>query len=251
MQAGPDNAWYPDAYSLGHLLIALGGVGRNQDGTVPDEFYERTPALARFTEDLVEQDPSKRLVFFDPSLTKGEDKGGPFARLGRTFLQELDAVVAARADKVDPNRPQWLRSTWQFISPFSGVLLPLWRLRNKRSNQKLLHDPQRSMFAGGLLNCALLCTAMFCIIWTLSLVWLARDLTDPAVQRIPPLAKLVDLASAWGPFDIALDRNEFPVPWLLWLDRFQQPSYHIPHLGANLPARIIGLSFALLGSRST
>lgn len=246
-QAGPDKAWYADAYSLGHLLIALGGVGRNQDGTVPDEFYERTPALARFIEDLIEQDPAKRLVLFDPSQTNGQQSDRPFAKLGRTFVQELDAVVAARAGKVDPNQPQWLRSAWQFISPFSGVLLPMWRLKKERSKQELIRDPRRSMYARGLLNWALLCTAMFSVIWTLCLVWLARDLADPVVQRIPPLAKLVDFASTWGPFDIALGRDEFPVPWLRWLDRVQEPSYQIPQLVTNLPARIIGLSFALLG----
>jgi serine/threonine protein kinase len=250
-QPASDTAWYADAYSLGHLLIALGGVGRNEDGTVPDEFYERTPLLARFIEDLIEHDPGKRLLLFGPSLaavsggSQGQDR--PFAQLGSTFLQELHAVRAARLDNADPNHRQWLRSTWQFISPFSGVLRPLWRLRDVRRRQALLRDPERSMYARGLLNWALLCAALFCVIWSLCLVWLARDLADPRVEQLPPLARLIKLSSSWSPFDLALEDDDYPVPWLRWLDRFQQPSYDIPNLADNLPARIIGLSFALLG----
>jgi serine/threonine protein kinase len=247
----PDSAWYADAYSLGHLLIALGGVGRNEDGTVPDEFYERTPLLARFIEDLIEHDPGKRLLLFKPSPSPPEGDGRPpsrpFAQLGSAFLQELDAVRAARLDGADPNQWQWLRSTWQLVSPFSGVLRPLWKLRAERRHQELLRDARRSMYARGLLNWALLCAVMFCVVWSLCLVWLARDLADPRVGQLPPLARLIKLASAWSPLDLALGDDEFPVPWLRWLDRFQQPGYDIPNLADNLPARIIGLSFAMLG----
>ncbi len=53
-----------DVYSVGRLLITMAGVAHRPDGTVPDAFYDRVPFLARFLEDLVDQDPDKRLVIY-------------------------------------------------------------------------------------------------------------------------------------------------------------------------------------------
>ncbi|WP_426361933.1 hypothetical protein [Streptomyces sp. E-08] len=53
-----------DLYSLGQLLILFGAGRASADGVVPDIFSMGAALLARFVEDLVDDDPSRWLLIF-------------------------------------------------------------------------------------------------------------------------------------------------------------------------------------------
>ncbi|MGI5215172.1 hypothetical protein [Plantactinospora sp. CA-290183] len=120
-----------DLYSLGKLLIAIGGTEPGQGAEVPDAFYVRTPLLARFVEDLVDSDPNRRLLLYG-------DSGWTYADLGTEFAMELQAVsVADREGLLGDDRPT-LRGLFDLATPTSRTASRQWRIRRVRAQQRRL-----------------------------------------------------------------------------------------------------------------
>ncbi|MDW5323157.1 hypothetical protein [Plantactinospora sp. KLBMP9567] len=120
-----------DLYSLGRLLIAIGGADPTQGSEVPDVFYLRTPLLARFIEDLVERDPTRRLLLYG-------DASWTYAELGTEFAMELQAVtVAEREGLLGEERPS-LRGLFDLASPTTRTTARQRRLRRVRVQQRRL-----------------------------------------------------------------------------------------------------------------
>jgi serine/threonine protein kinase len=104
---GGDDA---DLYSIGRLLIAIGGVPPNPDGTVPDAFYLDSVGLARLLEDLVDADPERRLMVLGadgplkrpekaPTDAPGSDAARKVKRIPhikRRFKMEIKVAKAAK-----------------------------------------------------------------------------------------------------------------------------------------------------------
>jgi serine/threonine protein kinase len=53
---------YEDLYSLGQILVELGGYGQADAGHIPEGAYQEAPLFGRFVEDLIDQDPTNRLL---------------------------------------------------------------------------------------------------------------------------------------------------------------------------------------------
>ncbi|MDG4788687.1 hypothetical protein O7626_22635 [Micromonospora sp. WMMD1102] len=120
-----------DLYSLGRLLIAIGGADATHGSAVPDAFYVRTPLLARFVEDLVERDPARRLLLYG-------DTTWTYAELGTAFAMELQAVtVADRAGLLGEERVT-LRGLFDLASPTARTTARQRRIRRVRMQQRQL-----------------------------------------------------------------------------------------------------------------
>jgi len=60
--ASPLSGFKSDLYSFGMIIIELVKPRRSHIPLIPDSLYQHAPALARFIEDLVDNDPTKRLL---------------------------------------------------------------------------------------------------------------------------------------------------------------------------------------------
>ncbi|MET9019992.1 serine/threonine-protein kinase [Actinopolymorpha sp. NPDC004070] len=220
-------AYTSDLFSLGQLLVTAAAPKRHQDGFVPDSLYAETPILARFIEDLVDGEPTHRLSLFRP------DPAEPLYPQLRTLLdEELAGVQAARNDR--STAPGLLADLVGLFRPLSGAPGSQWRLWKVRRRQGLYRDPSRGMHVRWLLFWAWLSGAAWYVAATIVLWWWARDLGwDWGNQAVTALSRL----SGASP-------DTFP-----YLDDLRQPDYRVPDLVANLPARMVCLSFLLVCAR--
>ncbi|WP_045741133.1 protein kinase domain-containing protein [Actinoplanes rectilineatus] len=105
-----------DIYSIGIILIEILAGAPPRDGRVPDVIYEMSPALGRALDDLIEEDPHRRLL-----LVRGLGEG-TYPALER-FLSTAFAVVAT--EPVAESKAFW--RTYSRFSPTSRELLTQWR----------------------------------------------------------------------------------------------------------------------------
>lgn len=126
-----------DVYSLGQLIIAICGVGRSADGSVPDAIFTRTPTLARFIEDLIDEDPERRLLLFGCSCQQEADR---YKWLKSCFERELSALLLAEGQPAE-NWATWgdasqrRRRMLIVLGPMSGAPFRQTRLSEARKAQ--------------------------------------------------------------------------------------------------------------------
>jgi hypothetical protein len=254
-----------DLYSLGQVLIAIGGVGRNEDGTVPDGFYQHTPPmLARFIEDLIDQRPEQRLLLFlnanstaaKENKENKEDRDWDFAGLGQVFQEELAAVREAEVPMGRPTDERWFTGAVELFPPSSYSPRRLSRLRKQRKEQQRKEQQneeqqrgdaeedrqpgkpsvrERSIFSRWLLFWSWVCATSWYLVMSVLLFLVARDL---GLDLTPPLGWAVDRV-----IDLVGGKQ---VPSLQGLLTDNQGP---PNFFEHLPERTIGLSFALIGTK--
>ncbi|MEV0451758.1 hypothetical protein [Streptomyces sp. NPDC050600] len=225
VRAGESDIARADLYSLGQLLILFGTGRAGAEGVVPDIFYMRAALLARFLEDLVDADPTRRLLVF----SGGADPARTFARLKGDFLAELGMVQAAEQDESELRVETGWRAWRELLRPLAGDPgreWRLWRMRRQRSDGA---EPDRSSFANWLLAWSLLSAVIWAVTNTVVITWILRDL---------------DLS--WGNNVVALVQRAAGTPeGLPIVDSWRRDDYHVPDWQANLPARMVGLSYAI------
>lgn len=190
VRSNEDDVPRADLYSLGRILIALGDVGQNRDGTIPDRFYGQAPLIARVIEDMIDDKPKRRLLIFG-----AVSKTGDFYRsLQGVLKQELDVAQA----ELEPRKglqeyavPCEKKSLGSLLTAlFSRSLEWQKRLRiyNIRSDQGVLSDPRRSMHARLLLVFSLLAATNYFITASVCILWFWRDL---GIDILSPLIQVV------------------------------------------------------------
>jgi serine/threonine protein kinase len=232
----PDERWRSDAYSFGRIMISLGNVSFNDDGTVPDRFYAQSPLIARMIEDLVAARPAQRLLVF--SSVGASDR--PYDRLRRLLHQELDATQAAISPRgeVRHNQVPFDKDT---IGGALGELIPLSREPKRRlrifrirREQGFIADPRRSFYARWLLGFSLVASVSCYLSGLVCLLWLLRDFGIGILNPVGEAAfKAFGLTQAWIP----------------GIDDLRVSGYDLGNIEDNLPARIIGITFALAAGR--
>ncbi|NMO90328.1 hypothetical protein [Actinomycetospora sp. TBRC 11914] len=236
-EVAEENAWRTDLYSIGKILIMLGNVGSARDGVIPDRFYGQAPLVARAVEDLIDSNPSRRLlVFADYAVGRN-----PYEGLAVLLTQELDATQGALVSSAD-DRDAAVPYDHDTVSAALGSLLPLSREPKKRyrvyrvrkRQEHVLSDPRRSFYARWLLRFSILASFTYYITALVSILWFLRDL---GIDVLGPGAQV-------GMRALGLPQGSIP-----FVDDLQMPTYHLGEVISNLPARVIGLSFALIGSR--
>ncbi|MBV8539813.1 MAG: hypothetical protein JO364_20045 [Pseudonocardiales bacterium] len=225
-----------DQYSLGRILIALGGVGENRDGTIPDRFYGQTPLIARVIEDLIDQKPERRLLIFGAVSKAGDIYGC----LQEVLKQELDVTQAelepdsGLREYAVPCAKESLGSSLASLFPLSRESQKRRRTYRVRKEQRVLSDPRRSMHARWLLVFSMLAAFNYLITASVCISWFWRDLGFGILS--PPVHVVMRL--------IGVDSNGIPI-----IDDLRQSDYQLGRVGENFPARMVGLSFSLAGAR--
>ncbi|MFI8992878.1 hypothetical protein [Streptomyces sp. NPDC053542] len=245
IKAGDEENTRADLYSLGQLLILFGSGRASPDGVVPDIFYMRAVELARFLEDLIDAAPERRLLIFStgPAPESTGTGTGPapefsFARLKESFLAEIEMVQAAEQGETDLRIETGWRALRELLRPLAGDPGREWRLWRMRRAQG--EPPNADSSHGrdnghgrGFTNWLLAWSLLSALIWALTnttvITWLLRDL---------------DLS--WGNKLVELVQHLSNTPTgLPIVDSWRHSDYRIPDWRANLPARMVGLSYAI------
>jgi serine/threonine protein kinase len=238
--APEDSIGNADLFSLGHLLILFGGVGVRTDGTVPDEFYASVPMIARFIEDLIEADPNYRLIVF------ADDQNQPrYVQLRRQFLGELDAAEAAERSGRAPSDARWLPALIaqlryrlpDVLRPLGGMpqrLLRIIRSRHPRDEATPSSTVTRSLVAWSWWS-----ATAWALTISIVLTWFVRQLFYRGTWQ-------------WGTRSVeiyqklAAPHNAQVIPIV---DSWRQPDYPFPNLAHNWPSLLVGLTYALVGTK--
>lgn len=229
IRAGEPDTASADLYSVGQLLITVAGLSGGPGGAVPDAFYAETPVMARFIEDLVDREPARRLLIFKPNR---QDRVYP--QLREYFREELAAMAAARAELPAAAGPAWAGTVLSWFTPLSGALGRQRRMWQIRRDQNLYRDQRRGMYVRWLLLWSWVSALAWYVGITVLVTWWLRDLgLDWGNQAIAFLQQIAGTS-----------KDEFP-----YLDSLRQSDYPIPDLLGNLPVRLAGLSFLLVGAR--
>ncbi len=231
VRKGDLNTPKADLYSLGQILIELGGIRHNWDGRVPDEFYVRGPLLARFLEDLIDHDPGRRLGIFTP-----RPGSAVYRDLRISFREELAAADAAEKYELPwstrPDPISLIREMFRPLADAPGRQRRLWKIRRQ---QHLSKDPVRGMHVSWLLFWSTLAAGAFTLAMTVVVMWLLRDLGWSWQDR---LIEAIQKVTGGEKKDV-----------LPFVDNLRAPGYVIPDWRANLPERIVGISYVMLGAR--
>ncbi|GAA4218341.1 protein kinase domain-containing protein [Actinocatenispora rupis] len=233
-EAGPDLAYVApevrhdgpadrtDLYSLGQLLVTLGTGAPAEGGIVPDDFYAETPLMARFLEDLLDASPARRLLLFRP-----EPDRPLYAQLSRRFTEELRALRAAYAERVQPAGADLRGNLRGLLLPFSGAPGRQWRLRKVRRSQESYTTGR----LGWLLMWSLLSAVLFYLAGLLVVTYALREL---GLDFGGPLLSVAQRATGAGP-------DRIPV-----LDAVRAPDYPAPDPAHNLLMLAVAFSFVLV-----
>jgi serine/threonine protein kinase len=220
-----------DLYSLGMVLIAIGGIPRTADGTVPDQLYVASVGLARLFEDLLDADPDRRLIV-------SGIKPGPasFKEIRDLFVREIEVLEAA-----EYGRPKTLVQRVKGIVPGAlevGRQRAIAKVRRKqaKATDKQTHPVQARHLRQekALKRWAIVCAFIGWVTIALVLTWWSRDL------GLFWQAKYVEYANFF------LNRSGDGIPFL---DDVRAADYPIPDAWGNLPVRIVALTYALTGVR--
>ncbi|MFD0404413.1 hypothetical protein [Kitasatospora sp. NPDC127116] len=226
VRAGDGDIRRADLYSLGRLLMLFGTGAESTERVVPDIFYMRAPQLARFLEDLVDAVPQRRLLIFsDPAR-----RDFSYVQLKERFLAELELVRAAERDSGELRVQTGWRALRELARPLAGDPGREWRLwRSRRRSGTPSATGSRQPLATWLLGWSLLSALVWALTNFAVLTWLARDLNLSWDNR------LIELTQHLGG-----NRDGLPI-----VDSWRHADYAVPDWRANLPARMVGLSYAI------
>jgi serine/threonine protein kinase len=225
VRAGDSEIARADLYSLGQLLILFGSGRASTDGVVPDILYMRAALLARFFEDLIDADPARRLLIF----STGPEPVFSFARLKSSFLAELEMVQAAERGESDLRVETGWRALRELLRPLAGDPGREWRLWRMRRRQGAVPNVNRTLFTNWLLAWSLLSALVWAVTNSTVMTWFLRDLDLSWGNRLVELVQHIS-------------NNPTGLPLV---DSWRHSDYRLPDWRHNLPARIVGLSFAI------
>ncbi|MER5357144.1 hypothetical protein [Streptomyces sp. NPDC002785] len=225
IRAGDSEIARADLYSLGRLLILFGTGRADTDGLVPDIFYMRAVQLARFIEDLIDANPARRLIVFGT----GTEQEFSFAELKNSFLAELEMVQAAENGESELRAETGWRALPGLLRPLAGGPGREWRLWRMHRQQSARPDAHRSPFANWLLVWAMVSALIWAVTNTTVITWLLRDFDLDWGNKLVELVQHLDGGS-----------DGLPI-----VDSWRHADYRLPDWRANLPARMVGLSYAI------
>ncbi|MFI6344672.1 hypothetical protein [Streptomyces sp. NPDC050560] len=231
VRAGDAEIARADLYSLGHLLILFGCGRASRDGVVPDIFYMRALLLARLLEDLIDASPARRLLIFaqDPGQAPGQGQEFSFTALKNAFLAELEMVTAAERNETELRVESGWSALRELLRPLAGGPGREWRLWRMRRQQGVQQSVNRMLYTNWLFAWSILAAAAWAITNTTVVTWLLRDMDLDWGNKVVELIQ-------------HLSHNPEGLPVI---DTWRNSDYHLPDLRANLPARLVGLSYAL------
>lgn len=208
-----------DLYSFGMILIELADPIGARKGTISDSLYQYAPQLARFIEDLIDDDPKKRRLIF---RMKNRD---PYFNLCNTFTDLLKILPSEQ--EVNPGRFFWVKQFFALFYPSRRLThaRELWHITRSSSGHKEIARYSGRLYAWLVVN-----MISSWLIFVVSIVWGARDFG----------------MNPFLPFYITIPQTLIPhcggVCWPL-IDGLQAPGYAFGI--TNMQARLVGFSVGL------
>jgi hypothetical protein len=234
VRGGSPDLSLADVYSLGQLLISMGTAGHVQPGPiVPDLFYSRIPAVARFLEDLIQHAPNRRLTIFQ--ATANRERGSwTYPTLQKVFVEEVAAVEAAEGCKLTLAEGTWLSVATDLFRPMKGAPWQQYRLWRVRRKQESFRSHGSGSRVRGLFLWSWVSLIAGAIGFAAVVTWFWRD---TGWNWSGDLIEAAQKGTGSGP-------NQFP-----FLDELRAAGYRVPDLKDNWPARLVGITYVLVGAR--
>lgn len=211
-----------DLYSLGRLLLAISGAELQPDGSLPNHTYVLSTGMARLIEDLVDADPRHRLL-----VTPIEPERSRIDQVAEVFRREME-LIRESARLAPEGALEKLRSH----APGAGTVSRQGRIMRVRKRQSA--DAPHLRQAQRLQRWAWAAAFLLWATAALVVTWWAEDL-DIGWQ-----AKWIELVN-----NVLAKTGANVAPF----DAIRLDGYDMPDPVGNLPARIVGASFALVNAR--
>lgn len=211
-----------DLYSLGRLLLAISGAELQPDGSLPNHTYVLSIGMARLIEDLVDARPGYRLLVtpIDPDRSRLD-------QVTEVFRREME-LIRESARLAPEGAIEKLRSH----SPGAGTVSRQGRIMRVRKRQS--GDSPHLRQAQRLQRWAWLAAVLVWATAALVVTWWAEDL---GIGWQAKWIEMVNNALAKAGTDVK--------PF----SAIRLEGYDMPDPMGNLPARIVGASFALVNAR--
>lgn len=220
-----------DVYSIGQLLQFIATQGTIPGRMVVDGLYQEIPLIARFIEDLIQELPRYRLKIFQaPDKPDGID----YEEFGRIFAEEVKTVISAsNHGHVFANGG--LTDTLKDIAnPTNGAVRRQFDLWRERAAVDEVRDDEVRRYTRTLFWWSALSASLGSVAALLVLMWFLRDVHWAWSGQI---------VAVWSKITGGNGSN-FP-----WLDSLRVSDYHVPDLEQNWPARLVGISYVLVGTK--
>jgi serine/threonine protein kinase len=209
-----------DLYSFGMILIELADPVGVQGRTVPDSLHQYAPHLARFVEDLIDQNPEYRLLIF-----RSHDRKDPYSNLYNIFADIL---------KVLPSQPEVNPGRFFRVRQFIGLFYPSHQLAHARDLWNITRKSSAPIakYTGRLYWWLMISMISSWLMLTVCVLWGARDLGQNLFPT--PISIAQTLIPGCGGTCVPL------------LDMLQAPDYVFSI--QSLPVRLVDLSAVLVVS---
>lgn len=211
-----------DLYSLGRLLLAISGTELQPDGALPNHTYVLSTGMARLIEDLVDIDPSNRLL-----VTPVDPDRSRLDQVLEVFRDEME-LIHESARLAPEGAIEKLRSH----APGAGTVSRQGRIMRVRKRQSgkspYLDQAQRLQRWAWVAAILVWATAALVVSW-----W-AEDL------GIGWQAKWIEIVN-----NVLAGSGTDVDPFAA----IRVDGYDMPDPIGNLPARIVAVSFALVNAR--
>lgn len=220
-----------DVYSVGQILQFIAMQGALPSQSVVDGLYQTIPLIARFIEDLIQENPRYRLMIFNaPDTPDGID----YVEFGKLFKEEVKAVISASKYGHSFANGGFLDTLKDIANPTNGAVrrqLNLWR---DRSAADAVRDDKLARYTRVLFWWSAAAAFVGAATGLMVVMWFLRDTQWNWSGNIVELwSKLTGGNGA-----------DFP-----GLDALRATDYHVPDLSQNWPARLIGISYVLAGTK--
>ncbi|GAA2136107.1 protein kinase domain-containing protein [Glycomyces algeriensis] len=211
-----------DLYSLGRLLLAISGAELQPDGSLPNHTYVLSIGMARLIEDLVDARPGYRLLVtpIDPGRSRLD-------QVSEVFRREME-LIRESARLAPEGALEKLRSH----SPGAGTVSRQGRIMRVRKRQS--GDSPHLRQAQRLQRWAWVAAVLVWATAALVVTWWAEDL------GISWQAKWIEMVN-----NVLAKAGTDVKPFTA----MRLHGYDMPDPMGNLPARIVGASFALVNAR--
>ena len=158
-----------DLYSLGLIIAWLAEGKRPTSATVPDLIYQQAPPLGRFVEDLIDEDPDKRLLLMQEDDANAVLNRSPlrYQRIAESLSDGIAVLQTTRPMAYSDER--FFRSIYNlYRSREPRRLFHIWAKERHKADAFAKHS-------GWTLTWSVICALNWYMITTVVFIWALRD----------------------------------------------------------------------------
>jgi hypothetical protein len=222
---------FADVYSIGQLLQFIATGGAVPGRMVADGLYQDIPLIARFVEDLIQEHPLYRLKIFRAADTPD---GIDYKEFGKIFKEEVNAVISATKHGHAFANGGFVDTIKDISNPSNGAVRRQFDLWRERIAVDEVRDDEVRRYTGSLFWWSALSASIASITALTVIMWFLRDAQwDWSGQIVEAWSKVT-----------GGNGTDFP-----GVDSLRVSGYRVPDLRQNWPARLVGISYVLAGTK--